>query len=84
MTNIKRGLAVLAVLLAWVVTDASAQYTIQRREKQEGQQHTEHKHNPYEAFGGFVEDVRQKRIVVSVVSFLLLNVSVIFHAFLFC
>lgn len=55
MTSIKRGLAVLVAVLAWVVTDASAQYTIQRREKQEGQQHTEHKHNPYEAFGGFVE-----------------------------
>ena len=56
MTNIKRGLAVLAVLLAWVVTDASAQYTIRHREQQEGQQRTEHKHNPYEAFGGFVTD----------------------------
>lgn len=56
MAGLQRRLMLVVVLLAWVVTDASAQYTIQRRQKQQQQvaEQEESKHNPYEAFGGFV------------------------------
>ena len=55
MTGLRRGIVLMVALLAWVVTDASAQYTIQRRKQDDPKKETS-KHNPYEAFGGFVSE----------------------------
>lgn len=55
MTRVVRNILLLMLVLVCSLVDASAQYTIQRR-KQEDPKRENHKHNPYEAFGGFVSE----------------------------